>query len=83
MKKWYICEDPQGHQNPWNYRVIGVAYQEQQGDPKGSGSFLLLDGFSAWLVKKKLCAFSDGYEKALRVSKNMNYPILYCEGRTK
>lgn len=86
MKKWYICKYGQHHVNsPYLCTPIGIAVQvdHEDEDQNIPNTYILQDQFSAWLKKHDLCAFGEGYAKALGVSQSTSFPILYSEKNPK
>lgn len=76
MKKWIICRYGAHHiQSPHECQPVGIAYEKTQEDRAEDSGFIDLEKFSAWLEKKNLCAFSEGYAKSLKPQNNL--PVMY------
>ena len=81
MKKWIICKFGMYHiQAPHLCKPIGIAFQKQQGNSGSAFGFIDESAFSRWLEKNDLCAFGEGYKKALGINDRSNglsvlYPV--------
>lgn len=79
MKTWIICKYGANHiQSPNECIPIGIAYQKTVSDDPSERGFVAISEFEAWLKRKDLCAFSDGYKKALVVNPmNNTLTVMY------
>ena len=79
MQKWIICKYGANHiQSPYECDPVGLAYEKTAEDRPESSGFIDIGKFSDWLKKKDLCAFSEGYKKALGITSVNSLPTMYA-----
>lgn len=78
MKKWFVCKyGPHHIQSPLECQPIGIAFQKTENDKESDFGFVDMSAFSAWLIKKNLCAFGEGYKRFFDTNSKQNLPIMY------